>query len=70
MRWCGKRNTHREVTGDGSGDGDVEVLSAVAGTEPGERLSRLEEVATALAEGGMGMLSDHERPGESEGNGT
>ena len=45
-------------------------LSVVAGTEPGERLSRLEEAATALAESGMSMLSGHERPGESEGYGT
>jgi len=45
-------------------------LSVVAGTEPDERLSRLEEVAEALAESGMGMLSSHESPEDSEGDGA
>jgi hypothetical protein len=44
-------------------------LSIVAGSEPEERLSRLEEVAAALVKSGTGMLPGHERPLDSKGNG-
>ncbi|MFM9054114.1 MAG: DEAD/DEAH box helicase [Solirubrobacterales bacterium] len=37
-------------------------LSVVAGDEADERLTRLEEVAAALTDSGMGMLSGHETP--------
>ena len=45
-------------------------LSVVAGDEADERLTRLEEVAAALTDSGMGMLSSHETPpdGDPEGD--
>ncbi|MFM8792275.1 MAG: DEAD/DEAH box helicase, partial [Solirubrobacterales bacterium] len=44
-------------------------LSVVAGDEADERLTRLEEVAAALTDSGMGMLSGHETPPDAKPEG-
>ncbi len=44
-------------------------LSVVAGDEADERLTRLEEVAAALTDSGMGMLSGHETLPDAESKG-